>query len=106
MIAEENYASGNFVGENSEPLFYGLEDELVFSFGQSMLIFRRDPLVRRVTEIIDRVVETGKYKYWKSMCMNMRNLLYRKIALAHRLDGCYSLNLYHTQLAFCILLMD
>jgi len=33
MIPEDKYASGNFVGENSEPLLCRLEDGVVFSFG-------------------------------------------------------------------------
>jgi len=55
-FAEVNYALGEFVGENSEPLLCKLEDGLFISFGQSMLMFHGDPLMRRVNEIIDRVV--------------------------------------------------
>jgi hypothetical protein len=104
-FAEDNYASGVFVGENSEPLLCRLEDGVVYSFGQSMIMFHGDPLMRRVTEIIDRVVEAGLYNFWISLGMHMRKLLSRKIAIVHPLDGYYSFNLYHMQPAFYLLLM-
>jgi hypothetical protein len=61
ISAEENYAAGYFVDENSEPLLWRLEDGVVFNTGLTMLMFRGDPLVRRVNEIINRVVEAGLY---------------------------------------------
>ena len=64
--AEDGYARGDFVGENSEPLLCGLEDGVFYSVGQSMIMFHGDPLIKRVTEIIDRVVEAGLYEYWIS----------------------------------------
>jgi hypothetical protein len=62
-FAEENYAAGDYVGENSEPLLCRLEEGVVFTSGQTMLMFHGDPLMRRVNEIIDRVVETVIYIY-------------------------------------------
>jgi len=105
MIAEGNYASGNFLGENSEPLLCRLEDGVVFSFGKSMLMLHGDPRMRRVTEIIDRVFEAGIYNYWISLIRNTHKILSRKIAIVHPLDGYYSFNLYHIQPAFLLLLM-
>jgi hypothetical protein len=105
MIAEENYASGNFVGKNSEPLLCRLEDGVVFSFGKSILMLHGDPLLRRVTEIVDRVVEAGLYNYWISLNSNMHKILSQEIAFVHPLDGYYSFNLYHIQPAFYLLLM-
>jgi hypothetical protein len=104
-VAEDNYAAGYFVGENSEPLLCRLEDGIVYSFGQSMVMFHGDPLLRRVTEILDRVVEAGIYNYWISLNMNIHKLYSRKIAIVHPLDGYYSFNLYHMQPAFYLLLM-
>jgi hypothetical protein len=104
-VVEENYASGVYVGENSEPLLCRLEDGIFFTTGLTMIMFHGDPLMRRVNEIIDRVVETGLYKYWISMSMDKIKLNSRKIGIVRPLDGYYSFNLYHTQPAFYLLLM-
>jgi len=61
--------------------------------------------MRRVTEIIDHVVEAGLYIYWISLRMHWLKLLSRKTAIVHPLDVYYSFNLYHMQPAFFILLM-
>ena len=103
--AEDSYAIGEFVGENSEPFLCSLEDGVVYSFGQSMIMFHGDPLLKRINEIIDRVVEAGLYNYWISLIMNLGKLYSRKIAIVHPLDGYYSFNLYHIQPAFLLLLM-
>jgi hypothetical protein len=103
--AEVYYAKGYFVGENSEPLLCRLKDGVVYTFGQSMIMFYGDPLIRRVTEIIDRVVEAGLYNYWISLNINLSKLYSRKIPFVHPLDGYYSFNLTHLQPAFYLLLM-
>jgi hypothetical protein len=103
--AEDYYAIGYFVGENSEPLLCRLEDGIVYSFGQSMIMFHGDPLMRRVTDIIDRVIQAGLHNHWISLRMNFFKLLSRKISIVHRLDGYYSFNLYHMQPAFYLLFM-
>ena len=103
--AEENYASGCFVGENSEPFLCRLEDGVFFSFGPSMEMFHGDPLMSRFNEIINRVVEAGLHTFWLSMQMNCYKLYSRKIAIVHPLDGYYSFNVYHMQPAFYLLLM-
>jgi hypothetical protein len=82
-----------------------LEDGVVFSLGITMIMFHGDPLMRRVTEIIDRVVEAGIYTHWSSMRMYWLKLSSRKITIVHPLDGYYSFNLYHMQPAFYLLLM-
>ena len=104
-FAEDNYARGNFVGENSEPLVCSLEDGVVYSFGQAMVMFHGDPLLKRINEIIDQVVEAGLYNYWISLNMHGRKILSRKIAIVHPFGGYYSFNLYHMQPAFYLLLM-
>jgi hypothetical protein len=98
-----NYVISDSVGENSEPLLCRLEDGVVYTHGLSMLMFYGDPLLRRVTEIIDHVVEAGIYNYWIPLSMNLRKLYSRKIAIIHPLDGYYSFNLYHMQPAFYLL---
>jgi len=64
-----------------------------------------DPLLKRVTEIIDRVVEAGIYKYWFSLRIHRLKLRSQKIAIVQPHDGYYSFTLYHLQPAFYILLI-
>jgi hypothetical protein len=105
LVAKENYANGNFVGENSEPLLCKLQEGPFLQCGSTMLMFHGDPLLRRFTEIIDRVIEAGLYNFWISMTMHRIKIKSRKMSLVHPLDGYYSFNLYHMQPAFFILLM-
>jgi hypothetical protein len=105
MVVEEYYASGEIVGENSEPLLCRIEDGVLYSYGKSMAMFHGDPLLTRVNEIIDSVVEAGLHKYWNSLRMNWKKIYSRKIAIVHPLDGYYSFNFYHMQPAFYLLLM-
>jgi hypothetical protein len=51
IVAEEHYAAGAFVGENSEPLLCRLEDEAILNTGLTMLMFQGDPLMKRVNEV-------------------------------------------------------
>jgi hypothetical protein len=62
-----------------------LEDKVILNPGITMAMFHGDPLVRRVSEIIDRVVEAGIYKYWISPILNKYKLISRKIVLFTRL---------------------
>jgi hypothetical protein len=105
IFAEEMYATGFFVGENSEPLVCKLEDGVFLQTGLTMAMLHGDPLLRRVSEIIDRVVEAGIYNYWVSLIFLEKNILAKKKAIVHPLDGYYSFNLYHMQPAFYLLLM-
>ena len=103
--AELKYAVGDFVGENSKPFLCDLEDGVVYPGSLTMLMVHGDPLLRRVNEIIDRVVEEGLYNYWISLECNRLKLLFRKIAILHPLDGYYCFKLYHMQTAYYLLLM-
>jgi hypothetical protein len=85
ILAEMHYASGDFIGENSEPLLCRLNEGVVFTTGQSMVMFYGDTLVKRIAEIIDRVFETGIYNYWISLTFNKFKLLSRKISFVHLL---------------------
>jgi hypothetical protein len=104
-FAEDKYASGDYVGENSEKLLCKLEDRVFSTTGLTMIMFHGDPLMGRVTEFIDRVVEAGIYNYWISFNINIRKILSRKIAIVHPLQGYYSFNLYHMLPAFYLLLI-
>jgi hypothetical protein len=104
-IAEIHFAAGNIIGENSEPLLCGLEDGVNYKYGQSFVMLHADPLIGRVSEIIDRVVEAGLYNHWNSLNMNWLKFYSRKIGIVHPFDGYYSFNLYHMQPAFYLILM-
>ena len=104
--AEELYASGDFVGENSESLLCKIGDGVFFTFSLSMLMFHGDPLMKRVNEIIDRVVEAGLRNFWVSLQKNWYKIYSHKIVIFHPLDEYYSFNLYHMQPAFYLLCMD
>jgi len=104
LYLEIFYAMSKNLGENTEPLLCKLEDGVFFQAGFSMSMFHGDPLMRRVNEIIDHVVEAGIYNFWYSQKMNLYKILSPKISLVHRLDGYYSFNLYHIQPAFYFLL--
>jgi hypothetical protein len=102
-IVEEFYASGGLVGENSEPFLCRLEDGVFDSYGNSMIMFHGDPLMTRVNEIINRVVEAGLHTFWNSRRLNLMKIYSRKIAIVYPLDEYYSFNLYHMQPAFYLI---
>jgi len=103
--AEENYAVGYFVGDNSEQLVCMLEDGIVYFTGLNMVMLHGDPLMRRVNEIIARVVEAGIYNSWIAISTEKIKIIARKIAKVHPLDEYYSFSLDHMQPAFYLLLI-
>jgi hypothetical protein len=105
LHVEAFFALGYLVGENSEPLLCKLEDGTYYNDGLSMIMSHEDPLLRRVSEIIDRVVEAGLFKYVISLYMNNFKVYGHKIALVNPLDEYYSFKIYHMQTAFYLLLM-
>jgi hypothetical protein len=104
-LAEFHYAVGNFIGENSEPFLCPLEDGVMYSTGLTMVMFLGDPLLKRVNEIIFRVVEAGLYNFWISQRLHLFKIYYKKEKIVQQLDEYYSFNLYHMQPAFYLLLM-
>jgi hypothetical protein len=105
QMVEIGISEGNFVGENSEPLLCSLKDGVVFQTGQVMLMVHGDPLLRRVNEIIGRVVEAGLFTFWKSLRINRLKLHSQKMGIFQPLDEYYSFNLYHMKPAFYLLLI-
>jgi len=103
--AEEFYANGFFLGGNSEPLVCKLDDSVCLQTGHTMVMSHGDPLMRRVNEIIDRVVQAGIYNFWNSLLIHQNKLYSRKIAIVYPIDGYYSFKLHHMQPAFYLLLM-
>jgi hypothetical protein len=104
-VVEEKYAWGRFVGEKSESLLCRLEDGVIFNNHLAMVIFHGDPLLRRLNEIINHVVEAGLYNKWISMTMDFIKVKSRKIAIVQPLDDYYNFSLYHMQPAFYLLIM-
>ena len=102
--AEEMFALGFYLGENSKPLLCGLKDGIFRQTGLTKIMLHGDHLMRRVTEIIVRVVAAGIYNYWNSLRMHALKLRSQKIAIVQPLDGYYSFNLQQLQPAFYFLL--
>jgi hypothetical protein len=90
--------------ESYEPLCK-IEDVMVHNGGLTMLMFHGDPLLRRVSELLVRVVEAGLYSHWISRIFNEAKVAVRKITLVNPLDEYYSFKMYHMQPAFYLLLM-
>jgi hypothetical protein len=105
LLADTDYAIGIFVGDNSEPLLCKLKDGDFFATGLTMMMIPGDPLMRRVNEIVDRVVEAGLYNHWISLIFHYFKIVSGKIGIVQPLDEYYSFNLYHMQPAFYLLLM-
>jgi len=103
--AEEQYARGSLVGDNSEPLVCMLDDGVVYFTCLNMVMLHGDPLIKRVNEIIGRVVQSGLYNYWISLTFEHYKLITKKIGIVHPLDEYYSFNLCHLQPAFYLLLI-
>jgi hypothetical protein len=103
--AESLYALGDFVGENSKPLVCKLEDGVVSTYAKTILMFHGDPLIIRVNEIIDRVVEAGLYNQWISLELSWVKATFKEIAIFQQLNDYYSFTLYHMQTNFYFLLM-
>ena len=91
--------------ENSEPYMCKLKDGVVYNDGLRMIMLHGDPLMRRVTEIINRVVEAGLYNFWISQYLHVVKLETGEISLFQPFDGFHSYNLYNMQPAFYLLLM-
>jgi len=104
-MAELSYARGSFVGVKSEPLVCMLEDGVVYVTCLNMVMLHGDPLIKRVNEIIGRVVQSGLYNYWISLTFEHYKLITKKIGIVHPLDEYYSFNLCHLQPAFYLLLI-
>jgi hypothetical protein len=99
------YSTEYCFDEKSEPFICSLKDGVFFHTGLVMLMLHADPLLRRVNEIIGRVVEAGMYNYWLSLRIHMIKLYHRKKAIVQPLDEYYSFNPHHMQAAFYLILM-
>ena len=105
LIADSFFGRRYIFGENSEPLLCRLEDVVVYNNDLRIVMLKGDPLLRRISEIIDRVVEAGFYNFWISQGQYLDKVEYQIMGIVNQLDGYYSFNLYHMQPAFYIRLM-
>ena len=99
------YTAGFYRGQNSELMLCMLEDGVFLPLILTMVMLHGDPLLRRVNEIIDRVVEAGIYNYWISLLLYLFQLRSRKMAIVIPFEEYYNFNLYHMQPAFYLVLM-
>jgi hypothetical protein len=70
-----------------------------------MAMLQGDPLLRRVNEIIDRVVEAGLYNGWITRKLYSIKLREKENAICVQQFVYYNFNLHHLQPAFYLLLM-
>jgi hypothetical protein len=105
LSAEYLYAIGISADQKSKPLLYGLEDGVFFPVMRTMIMFHGDPLISRVNEIINRVVEAGLHNHWNSLDFNFGKILYQKESFIQPLDEYSIYKLYHMKTAFYLLLM-
>ena len=68
-----------------------LEDGLVYNNGLRNIMLNGNPLLRRVTEIIDRVVEAGLYNFWVSLDQHLDKVVSQIIGVVNPLDEYYKL---------------
>jgi len=89
--AEFHYAVVYALGEYSEPLLCRLEDGVVYNNGLRIVMLNGDPLLRRVTEIIDLVVEAELYNFWISLDQHLDKVVFQIIYIVNPLDEYYKL---------------
>jgi hypothetical protein len=99
------YRNGGYSGDNGEPLLCRVDDGVFFNARAVMLMFYGEPLLKRINEIFDRVVEAGLYNYWFSLLMEVVKIGSFKRAIINPLDEYYSFSLYHLQPAFYLFLI-
>jgi hypothetical protein len=71
----------------------------------AMLVRVGDPLLERIDEIIQRVVEAGMFMQWKKLHLDKIKIESGTIHSYSLLDDYYSFTLEHMQPAFYMLLM-
>jgi hypothetical protein len=104
-VFQVQFDNGDYVGGNGEPLLCRIDDGVFLNVRSVMIMFYGEPLLKRINEIFVRLVEAGLYKLWLSWLVNEYYMSVKKIAVVNSLDEYYSLNLYHIQPAFYLLLI-
>jgi hypothetical protein len=105
LSIEERYFSSSLMDENSKPLLCRLEDGIVM-YGDSVMMMRMgDPLLERINDIIDSVVEAGIFMQWKKS--HFDNMKVRAGAIRSNIpvNNYHSFAMEHMLPAFYLLLM-
>jgi hypothetical protein len=97
--------NGGYLGGNGKPLLCGIGDGVFINPQAVMIMFYGEPLLKRINEIFVRVLEAGLYKFWLSELVNQYKMAFQNMAIVNPLDEYYSLNLYHMQPAFYLILI-
>jgi hypothetical protein len=97
--------NGDIVGDSGERLLCGLDDGVYLNTMSVMVMFYGEPLLKRINDILGRVVEAGLYNCWISRFANVFKIAYPHIAIVNPLDEYCSFSIYHLQPAFYLLLM-
>ena len=102
---EEKFSSSSLMDENSKPLICPLHDGIVATLNYAMIMRVGNPLLERIDEIIQTVVEAGMFMQWKKLHFDKLKIQSRTIGRYSLLGDYYSFTLEHMQPAFYILLM-
>jgi hypothetical protein len=102
---EEKYATSSLLDENSKPLICSLDDGIMLTVSIVMIMHVGDPLLERIDEIIQRVVQAGLFRQWKKLHFDMIKIRSGTLHSFSLLDDYYSFTLEHMQPAFYLLLM-
>ena len=68
-----------------------LEDGLVYNNGLRIVTLHGTPLLRRVTEIIDRVVEARLYIFWIPLDQHLDKVVSQLMDIVNQIDEYYKL---------------
>jgi hypothetical protein len=101
---EEKYSNSSLMDENTKPLICPLDDGFTITVNIVMTMSVGDPLLERIDEIIQRIVEAGIFMQWKKSHFDKIKIRSGKIHSYSLLDY-YSFTLEHMQPAFYMLLM-
>jgi hypothetical protein len=102
---EEKYATSSLMDENSKPLICSLDDGIIMTVNIVMMMHVGDPLLERIDEIIQRVVQAGLFMQWKKLHFNMLKIRAGTLHSYSLLDDYYSFTMEHMQPAFYLLSM-
>lgn len=104
LSVEEKYSTSSLIDENSKPLICPLDDGIVMTVNAVMMVRMGDPLLGRIDEIIQRVVEAGLFMQWKKSYFDKIEIESGTLHRYSLLDDYNSFTLEHMQPAFYMLL--
>ena len=105
LSVEEKYSNSMLLDENSMPLICPLDDGIVMITNTVMVMRVGDPLLGRIDEIIQRVVEAGLFVKWQKDYFEDLKRESGRIHSYSLLDDYKIFTLEHVQPAFIMLLM-